>query len=238
MMLRLDKFLSSQLNRTRSEVKKLIAGKRVRLDPVRPARADTQIDPARDRVFVDGNEIVYKAHRYLMLNKPAGYVSSTEDRGPTVLDLVPEELMRAGLFPAGRLDKDTTGFVFLTDDGVFAHEILSPAKHVRKTYLVTLERPVTVEERRLLTGGMVLDGKRLKPAGLTEEDAARNLYRITLTEGRYHQIKRMFLAVGNRVTALHRIGIGDLLLDEELEPGACRELTEEEVRKIKEIRDV
>ena len=228
-MIRLDKFLSSQLNITRSEAKRLIADRRVRLDrPVR-LKAELQIDPERDRVFVDGKEIPYKKYLYIMLNKPSGYVSSTDDAGPIVLDLLPGEYRRTGIFPAGRLDKDTTGFMLLTDDGAFAHAILSPARHVKKTYLVTLERAVTESEQNEIETGMELDGKRLKPAVLSLVDSANNVYRIVLTEGRYHQIKRMFAARKNRVVRLHRIGMGNLFLDDSLEPGACRELSPSEL---------
>ena len=230
--LRLDKFLSSQLNISRADAKKLISGGRVALDPPRKVTADLQVDPASDLVFADGRAVEYRKYLYLMLNKPAGVVSATEDAGVTVIDLVPESLRRAGLFPAGRLDKDTTGFVLITDDGAFAHRILSPAHHVEKAYFVTLTRAVTQAEQRLIASGMPLDGERLKPARLTPAPAADAPYRyeIVLTQGIYHQIKRMFASVGNPVIALHRFRMGGVTLDPTLAPGECRLMSADEVK--------
>ena len=234
---RLDKFLSAQLNISRSDAKKLIAKRRVACVPARQLRPETQIDPASDLVLLDGVAVAYRAHVYLMLNKPAGVVSATRDATETtVLDLVPPSLRRAGLFPAGRLDKDTTGFVLLTDDGAFAHGILSPAHHVEKAYVVTLERAVRPEERAAIEGGMRLGEQALKPARLAPLPPAENgapRYEIVLTEGRYHQIRRMFAAFSNPVAALHRTRIGGLPLDPALPPGACRALGAEEVALLK-----
>ena len=232
--IRLDKFLSSQLQISRADTKKLIRSGAVTLAPARPAEAELKIDPDVDAVFVSGRRIAYKAHTYIMLNKPAGYVSSTQDRAPTVLELVPPALYRPGLFPAGRLDKDTTGFLLLTDDGDFAHRMLSPARHVEKEYEVTLRRPVTDEERRQIETGMRLGDELLKPAALSflRESPDGPVYAIVLTQGRYHQIKRMFGAQKNAVTALKRVRMGGLPLDPALAPGACRELSEAEIASV------
>lgn len=232
--IRLDKFLSTQLNISRTDAKKLIQKKRVTLFPFRAAKSEEQIFPDTDRVLLDGTEISYRKRLYLMLNKPAGFVSSTRDSGPTVLDLVPPKLRRPGLFPAGRLDKDTTGFVLITDDGAFAHDILSPSHHIEKAYFVTLARAVTTDEAMRITQGMTIGEQHLKPAVLRPLPLPENPFRyeIVLTEGRYHQIKRMFSALDNHVTSLHRFRMGNVTLDPALEPGACRELTEEEKQSL------
>ena len=230
--IRLDKYLSSQLNISRADAKKLLQKKRVRLEPERKALPDLRLDPEADSVFVDGKEILYRKFIYIMMNKPAGVVSSTEDSDVTVIDLVPEHLRRAGLFPAGRLDKETTGFVLITDDGDFAHRILSPAHHVEKSYYVTLTRAVSASERKEIESGMRLDDEPLKPARLLPltEDPASFRYEIVLTQGRYHQIRRMFASFGNPVLQLHRFKMGGLSLDPALAPGECRLLTEEELK--------
>ena len=149
-----------------------------------------------------------------------------------MIDLLPEALRRQGLFPAGRLDRDTTGFVLITDDGAFAHDILSPAHHVDKTYLVTLTRAVTEREAEAVRQGMTLDGERLLPASLSripDEGDLKNRYALVLRQGLYHQIKRMFASMGNPVVALHRSAIGGVPLDPSLSPGESRELTDAEV---------
>ena len=191
------------------------------------------VDANAQSVTVAGTPLDFKEHLYLMLNKPAGYISATEDRSQkTVLDLVPPELYRDGLFPAGRLDADTTGFVLLTDDGAFAHEILSPKHHVQKTYIATLAEPVTEECLQKVRGGIELkDGTVCLPAdvrALSEFEAE-----LKLVEGKYHQVKRMFAAAGNRVVALRRTAIGDVALDPQLGPGECRELEKEELSLLK-----
>lgn len=232
--IRLDKYLSSQLQISRTDAKKLIRSGAVSLSPAREVSAETKVEPETDAVFCEGRRIAYQAHVYLMLNKPAGYVSSTEDRGPTVLELVPPDLFRAGLFPAGRLDKDTTGFLLLTDDGDFAHRMLSPAHHVEKEYEVTLRRRVTPEEADEMTSGMQLGEERLRPAGISflREAAEGPVYTVVLTQGRYHQIKRMFAAQGNAVLALKRVRMGGVRLDPALPSGACRALSEAETAAI------
>ncbi len=232
--IRLDKFLSSQLGAARSEVKKYIRAGRVRLGETVSPSPETRLDPAADAVYFDGERIRYQAFVYLMLNKPGGVVSATRDRQKTVLDLVPPELYREGLFPAGRLDKDTTGLMILTDDGAFAHRILSPSRHIEKAYEVTVTREVTPAERDALLSGVRLGDELLKAAALTRLDRTEPVYEIVLTQGRYHQIRRMFGSQKNPVSALRRTRMGGLVLDAALGPGECRSLTPEEVRAVEE----
>lgn len=166
-----------------------------------------------------------------MLNKPTGVVSaSNSDREKTVIDLVPDVLRRDGLFPAGRLDKDTTGFVLITDDGAFAHRILSPKNHIEKTYIATLENPLGDADIAVLETGLQLhDGTRFLPAGIAVLSSDAKAVQVKICEGKYHQIKRMFAAVGNRVTALRRTHMGALELDSALAAGECRELIQAEL---------
>lgn len=188
-----------------------------------------------DEIFLGGNKISKNKHIYIVLNKPQGYVSATEDESQhTVLELVPPELFRKGLFPAGRLDKDTTGLMIITDDGDFAHRILSPKKHVRKSYAVTLDIPVTAEMKEAFEKGVALSDGVCKPAGLAS--GGKYDCTVTLFEGRYHQIKRMFGCFGAKVTALKRISIGGFSLPENLPEGQCRELDESELDLIEKDR--
>ena len=166
-----------------------------------------------------------------MLNKPKGYISATEDRNmQTVLELVPKEYSHRNLFPAGRLDRDTTGLMIITDDGEFAHNILSPKKHIKKTYNVTLDIPVTGDMVQGFKNGVILNDGECKSAIL--EITGKNTGIVTLTEGRYHQIKRMFGCYGAKVVELHRVGMGNFTLPDDLESGECREFTEKELEKV------
>lgn len=233
-LIRLDKFLSSQLNISRSDSKKLIKKGAVTVDGFVAKKADDSIETERCTVIVSGKEIKYKEFIYLMLNKPKGIVSSTNDnRDMTVIDLVPDEFKRNGLFPAGRLDKDTTGFVLITDNGDFAHNILSPSHHVKKTYLVEVARKLTDDELYDFRNGMTVGDEWFKPSEINlfgvNKSNNNYIYEIKIVEGRYHQIKRMFASKGNYVLELKRIAIGGLFLDEELLPGELRELTDYEV---------
>lgn len=235
--MRLDKFLSSQLNLSRADAKKLLRAGCVTVGGVCETKGERQLDPDVFEVSVDGSPVVYREHLYLMLHKPAGVVSSTDAPGDTtVLDLVPPELRRAGLFPAGRLDRDTTGFVLLTDDGALAHAILSPSRHVPKTYLVTLTRPVTPDEAGSIASGLILPDAALKPASLRFVETSPDglpVYELVITQGIYHQVKRMFAHFGDPVVRLHRAAIGGLRLDPALSPGEMRLLTPEEVSDIR-----
>ncbi len=225
-LIRLDKLLSQTLLLSRSDAKKKLRDSQVLLNGKVCKSADEKVNPAEDEIVVSGVRVVYQKYIYIMLHKPAGVVSASKDPNEkTVVDLVPAEIRRKGLFPAGRLDKDTTGFVLITDDGDFAHRILAPGKHVPKTYHVTLTRPVSAAEIAELADGPVLDDEKLLPVRVTLLDDANNVYRVILMEGRYHQIKRMFAKQGNPVVALHRTQMGKLPLDDSLQPGECKVLS-------------
>lgn len=228
-MERLDKLLSATGKWSRKEVKELIRQGRVLAGGRPAARPEERYDPAAVQLTVDGALVDLSRSVYVMLHKPAGLLSATADRRqPTVLDLLPEELRRRGLFPVGRLDKDTTGLLLLTDDGGLAHQLLSPKKHVDKVYLAHVEGVVDQSDVRALAEGMVLeDGLRCLPAGLEPLGDGTSCL-VTLQEGKYHQVKRMLAARGKPVRSLHRQKMGPLVLDKELEPGKWRFLTEEE----------
>ena len=227
-MKRLDQFLANHGCGSRAEVKTLIRRGQVRVNNQVVTAADTHIDPEKDTVFLGGKQVQNCPFVYLMLHKPKGVVSATEDRrDPTVLDFVPPEFAHYDLFPAGRLDKDTTGFVLLTNDGNFAHRILSPKHHVDKIYEATLTDPIPEKAVEEFAKGLVLkDGTRTLPAQLHVVDAYHGV--VTLREGKYHQIKRMFAACGTTVKELHRSAIGGVFLDATLKAGACRPLTPKE----------
>lgn len=231
---RIDKWIASTTTLSRKEVKALLRQKRVTVNGVTVTDGGFQTDAEQDAVAVDGVPFSIKPHIYIMLNKPTGIVSaSRSQKEKTVVDLVPPQLQRNGLFPAGRLDKDTTGFVLITDDGDFAHRILSPKNHIQKTYIAHLEKPISPTEIAVLKQGVVLrDGTQLLPASVDVIGEDMQTVQIRICEGKYHQIKRMLAAVGNRVTALRRTHMGALPLDAALPPGACREITPEELNKI------
>lgn len=227
---RLDKLLASQSTDSRSEVKEWIRKGLVRVNGVVELRAERKVVPETDTVEVAGERVDTSEHCYLMLDKPKGVVSATRGSGRTVVDLVPPEYLRKGLFPAGRLDKDTTGFVLITDDGAFAHRILSPKNHIPKTYIATLDGPVNAEIIEGFESGFAIGGgDECRPARLTVlETGERELVRVVLTEGMYHQIKRMFAQFGRTVLELRRVRMGALPLDETLGEGGCRPLTQAE----------
>lgn len=235
-MERLDKLIAAQGGTnafSRKEVKALIARGRVTVDGAPARSAEQKVDPDAAVIAIDGLPLTLKKNLYLLLNKPQGYVSSTDGGdGPTVLELVPPELFRRGLFPAGRLDKDTTGLMLLTDDGQLAHRILSPKRHVKKRYLVTLDVPPTEEMASRFAEGIPLSDGVCKPAELSI--AGEHTALVTLTEGRYHQIKRMFGCCGATVVGLHRVAIGNLSLPGDLSEGAIREATAEELAALEE----
>ena len=233
-MERIDKIIASQGQYSRSEVKKLVKDGRVTLDGAVIKSSDVKADPNTNNIAIDGKSIGYKKHLYLMLNKPQGVVSATEDPDhKTVIDLVPKELKRDGLFPAGRLDGDTVGFVLITDDGDFAHRILSPKNHIMKTYHATLQRPITQEDIDAFRNGIELkDGTLCLEAQVKPLENDEPMAEIKICEGKYHQVKRMFAALGNKVVFLKRVKMGALALDENLEEGQCREITPEELSLI------
>lgn len=234
MELRLEKYCAQAAKLSRSQVKDALRRKRITLNG-RPAKGGEKILPGRDVVCLDGEALVWQQHLYLMLNKPKGVVSATRDsREKTVLDLVPEPFQRPGLFPAGRLDKDTTGFVLLTDDGDFAHRMLSPKHHIEKTYRALLAGQFTAEMKRRFESGCVLkDGYQCLPAAIRLLEQGENAWvEIVLREGKYHQIRRMAAACGSRVLELKRIRLGKLNLDPDLKPGECREILHKELQEI------
>lgn len=233
-MERIDKVIASQGTYSRSEVKALIAKRRVMVDGAVIQSSSVKVDPETNKIAIDGTLLSVKQHVYLMLHKPKGYVSATEDREhQTVLDLVPNEYQSRGVFPAGRLDRDTTGLMILTDDGVLAHNILAPKKHVQKVYHVELDIPVTEEMAVGFQHGVVLNDGVCKEAGL--EITGEKTATVTLKEGRYHQIKRMFGCYGAKVVALHRLAMGNLYLPQDLPEGQCRELTEIELQQLQQM---
>lgn len=231
--MRLDKYIAEAAQCTRSEAKALLQAGRVSVDGAVCRRPDAQLKEGA-AVLLDGAPLEHKTFVYIMLNKPKGVVSaSTDRRDVTVVDLVKDAFPRRQLFPAGRLDKTSTGFVLLTDDGVFAHEILAPKRHVAKTYRVTLDTPLTDEMCAGFAAGVRLaDGTALSPADVQALSADGLTVRVVLKQGVYHQIKRMFGVYGAGVNALHREAIGGLALDEGLAPGQWRELSAAEVAEI------
>lgn len=233
-MERMDKLLAATGLWSRREVKELVRRGRVQVNGVITAKAEDKADPGLDEIRVDGEVVDCAPFTYIMMNKPDGLLSATTDkRQKTVLDLLPEHLRRRGLFPVGRLDKDTVGLILLTDDGPMGHELLSPKKHVDKVYYARVEGSVNAADVAALAQGLVLeDGLHCLPAGLEPiGDGSECL--VTLREGKYHQVKRMLAARGKPVTFLKRLSMGPLELDEALLPGQWRFLSNEELRALK-----
>lgn len=231
-MERLDKILASQGTLSRRDVKDLIKKGLVTVNGKVVKDSSQKIDENSDVVTVNGDEVILKKHIYIMMNKPQGVISASDGKDEkTVVDLVPDALFRKGLFPAGRLDKDTTGFVLITDDGDFAHKILSPKNHIFKTYIAGLEHDLTDNDVKMLENGITLgDGTVLKEAKVEIIQTGDTPFvKIMICEGKYHQVKRMFAAAGNKVVSLHRSKMGNLELDSTLKPGECREITPEEL---------
>lgn len=234
---RIDKVLSHMGVGSRSDIRKQAKQGLITVNGVVVKDSGFHVDPYLDRVEVNGEPVLYREFIYLMMNKPPGVLSATEDkRDRTVLDLLKQEYAQFEPFPVGRLDKDTVGLLLLTNDGQLAHELLSPRKHVPKTYEATVEGDVDAADVAAFAEGVELDdGYVTLPAQLTilgrERGAVtRSQISLTITEGKFHQVKRMFLAVGKKVVFLKRVAMGGLKLDESLAPGACRELTAEELK--------
>lgn len=216
---------------TRSEVKKLIRAGKVQVDGQTCKSPDVKFDPEETEVMVEHTKVGYAAYEYFMLNKPKGCVSATEDsRYPTVLDYITDH-KRKDLFPVGRLDLDTEGLLLITNDGELAHDLLSPSKHIPKTYEAMIDGIVTEDDVELFAKGMDIGEKKLtKPAELVIlKSNVISHVQITICEGKFHQIKRMFEAVGKPVLELKRLSMGTLALDEGLAPGEYRPLTEDEI---------
>lgn len=231
-MERLDKILALHNVGSRKEAGALVRAGAVTVNGRAAARPEQKVDPEQDEIAVHGRPLTLRRHVYLMMNKPAGVLSAARDKNaPTVMDLLPPQLRRRGLFPAGRLDKDTEGLLLLTDDGGLAHRMLSPKSHVYKLYEARLDRPAQPGDQAAFAAGLQAGELSCLPARLSwGEDPC--LVQVEVREGKFHQVKRMFHAVGKEVVALRRLRIGGLSLDPALSPGQARFLTGEEVEKI------
>lgn len=234
--MRLDKLLGELSVGSRKEIRKLIEAGRVSVNGETVCKSGRKVDPEEDGIRLDGRKIVYRPYEYILLNKPAGYVSARSDHlHRTVMELVSSD--RKDLFPLGRLDLDTEGLLLISNDGRLAHELLSPAKHVQKTYYARVDQALKEEDRRRMQEGILLDdGYRTKPAELEilSSSFEGSEARITIFEGKFHQVKRMFQALGAKVLYLKRTGFGGLCLDEdELAPGQSRRLTQEEINMLR-----
>ena len=233
-MMRLDKYLAEMGVGTRQEVKKQIRQGKAAVNGTVVKAADTKIDETSDEVTICGRNISYVSYEYYMLNKPAGVVSATEDRrDTTVIDLIKEK-KRKDLFPVGRLDKDTEGLLLITNDGELAHRLLSPKKHVDKVYYAKVQGKVDESDVKAFADGVDIgDDTPAKSADLRIlKSGEESEIELTITEGRFHQVKRMFHAVGKEVIYLKRLSMGSLALDKTLTKGEYRSLTEEEIKKL------
>ncbi len=224
-MERLDKSLASQGLGSRKEVHALIKSGRVTVDGEICKKPEQKLDAEKAEICVDGKQIGTDKYIYIMMNKPAGVVCATKDNtDKTVLDILPPEFRRRGLFPAGRLDKDTEGLLIITNDGDFAHKMLSPKKHVDKQYVAELDGEITDSMIKSFENGIVFaDGTKCLPAKLERIDKCKA--KVTICEGKYHQVKKMFLSCSVKVVHLQRISIGNLYLDSNLPTGSCKKLT-------------
>ncbi|MFX3623109.1 MAG: pseudouridine synthase [Ectobacillus sp.] len=234
--MRIDKLLANMGYGSRKDVKKLLKEGAVKVDGLPVKDAKFHVDVEKDEVTVYGEVVEYKEFIYLMMNKPPGVISATEDDvHETVIDLLEPEDIVFDPFPVGRLDKDTEGLLLLTNDGQLAHQLLSPKKHVPKKYYAKVQGRVTEEDAAAFLEGVTLDdGYKTKPGELTIlQQGEISDIELVIVEGKFHQVKRMFEAVGKKVVYLKRIEMGPLKLDEELELGEYRELTEEEIELLK-----
>lgn len=228
--MRMDKLLSHMGIAARKDVVHIIRAGFVEVDGVKIKSASLQVDPDVNLVTFKGKPVVYKEFVYLMLHKPQGYLSATEDmRDPTVVELIGKDFAHYDLFPVGRLDKDTEGLLILTNDGKTAHELLSPKKHVPKIYYADIDGCVTEDDVKAFREGVLLDDEKTLPAYLNIlESGDTSKIELTIYEGKFHQVKRMFEVVGKKVTYLKRLQMGQLKLDPSLPLGQYRELTDEE----------
>lgn len=241
---RLDKLLADCGVATRRDLKEMIRKGRVSVDGLPARDPGVQVHPEQAVVRLDGLPVRWRARIVFMMNKPAGVITATEDsKLSTVLDLLPEQQQRMGLIPVGRLDRDTEGLLLLTNDGQLAHALLAPKHHVDKLYEAVLEvEPAADAEKQFADGVVLADGTRCRPAVLERqsqvdwEDQQRPVARVTIVEGKFHQVKRMFSAVGSRVLFLRRLRMGPIWLDPALAPGDVRELTATELAQLEEER--
>lgn len=231
-LMRLDKLISDCGIASRKEIKQMIKSGRVEINGVVAVSPEQKLDPAVSRVSVDGEELGYAKFRYYMLNKPAGVLSVTEDRKQkTVLDLLTAEMQKMGLFPVGRLDKDTTGLLLLTNDGDFAHWVISPKSGIVKTYRAVTEGTVSADDIAAFKEGITLaDGTKCLPAELIPQPDGSCIVKVM--EGKYHQVKRMLAACGKPVIELSRLAIGSVELDSSLKSGDFRPLSEDELCRL------
>lgn len=237
-MERIDKIIAKELNIGRADAKSLIKSGKVFLNGAPVKSPNDKLNEEKDILNIDGREIKLRKFVYIMMNKPKGVISSTDGKKTkekTVIDILPPEMKRKNLFPAGRLDKDTTGFMLITDDGDFAHRILSPKRHVPKTYIATLDKPFSDDVVKAFEAGLTIGEDECMPAALEAASADRTQARVTIKQGMYHQIKRMFKRCGLEVVELERIKMGKLSMDESLLPGECRYLDENEVNLINNL---
>ncbi|MCQ2501766.1 MAG: rRNA pseudouridine synthase [Lachnospiraceae bacterium] len=233
-VMRLDKYLSEMNVAPRSVLKQMIRKNQVLVNGAPVKKPETKVEPGKDEIMVEGEAIHYYEMEYWLLHKPAGVVTATRDnREKTVMDLLPQ-IRRSDLSPVGRLDKDTEGLLLITNDGALSHRLLSPKKHVDKTYFAEIDGRVTEETVQKFQEGVDIGDETLTAPALLiiEESGEKSRIRITITEGRYHQIKRMFEAVGMKVTYLKRLSMGPLVLGDDLSLGESRHLTEEEILMI------
>jgi len=226
--MRLDKFLTECGAGSRSEVKKLISMKKITVNGTPARNGDIKIDEIRDRVEFNGKELRYKKYRYYMMNKPAGVITAAEDKNhDTVMDILPEWVIRKELFPIGRLDKDTEGLLLFTNDGEFSHKILSPKNHVEKEYFVVLEKEISDDEIKKVESGVVIDNGYITKESRIKRVSGNEIF-LTIVEGKFHQVKQMMEAVGNRVTYLKRVRFADIVLND-LEPGNVVEINRDDI---------
>ncbi len=241
--MRLDKFMSAAGVSSRKETALLVKKGRILVNGIPAKKPDMHIDPS-DPVMLDGVPVIYREHIFIMMNKPLGIVSATEDPNEkTVVDLLPEQLQRQHLFPCGRLDKNTTGFVLLTSEGQLSHRILSPKRHVEKTYRFTVKYPLSPDDIVLLSAGVTIKADshasewKTAPCTVSVDKTDPTSGEIILTEGKYHQIKRMMEAVHNQITSLSRISFAGIDLDPALALGEWRFLTDAEEKMLRYAAD-
>lgn len=233
-MERLDKIVASLTGCSRKDARGTVLRGRVSVNGTVSGNIAQKVDPKKDDIRIDGQQYTYKKFVYIMINKPKGILSASNDKSrETVVDLVKPEYNREGLFPVGRLDKDTTGLLIITDDGDFGHRVISPKSMIEKEYLVTLDKPITEADIKTLESGVTLvDGSVCRPAKVTPADETMTKIFMTITEGKYHEIKRMLGVVNIGVDELDRVRIGNLYKDNKLSFGQYRELTTEELELV------
>ncbi|MCC8073454.1 MAG: rRNA pseudouridine synthase [Clostridiales bacterium] len=231
-MERLDKIISQSLNISRSDAKEYIKSGLVTVNGTAVKSANEKADAQKDKIECDGKAVCYSKFVYIMMNKPKGIISASQGGEKTVVDILPDSMKRKNLFPAGRLDKDTTGFVLITDDGDFAHRILSPKNHIPKTYTAVLDKPFDSDVIDAFKNGLSLKNDKCLPAQLTPLNSEYTEAQVIIRQGMYHQIKRMFAKFGITVIELKRTAMGRLPLDLSLGEGECRYLNDEEIKMV------